>query len=149
MKILLAALLIAGAVQAASAQTMDWRRPHKPKEDPPPIALALDLTFSATFWNEVQVSTMGAVADLTELSRAGCYKLEIIQLVLMSRQGHQPLAKTFEKRRKGAALESIAAGYGLDYDKLYESALAVQEIVDRDYLPRFPEKRPRKERDEW
>lgn len=149
MKVFLALALLCAGLDAASAQSIDWRRPKKGKEDPAPIALALDLAFSTTFWNEVQVSTMGAVSDLSALSRAGFYKLELIQLVLISREGHEALAKTVEKRRKGASLEALAAGRGLSYDKLYESALAVSEIVDRDYLPRFPEKRPRKERDEW
>ena len=149
MKSLLAALVLFGAVSWSSAQGLEWRRPKRQKEDPPPLALALELTFSATFWNEVHISTMGAVADVADLVRAGCYKLEVIQLVLMSQQGHQPLKKTFEKRKKGAELESLAAEYRLDYGRLYEQALAIQEIVDKRYLPRFPEKRPRKERDEW
>ena len=45
-------------------------------------------------------------------------------------------------------LRSLAVSSGVDYDALYESALAIQEIVDRDYLPRFPERPARKESDE-
>ena len=38
----------------------------------------------------------------------------------------------------------------LDYDRVHEAALAVEETVDREYLPRFPEKIPRRKRsDSW
>lgn len=108
-----------------------------------PVALALDLAFGATVWAQVQVSTNGPVADLTALVRRGHYKLEIIEMILMSVRGGRPLKETVERRRKGAKLEKIALDYHLDYDKVHEAGLAVQEIVDRDYLPRFPETRPR------
>ena len=149
MRAFLAGLLVCVCVSSASAQTLEKRRRRKGGDEPPPLALALNLAFSATFWNEVQVSTMGAVSDLGDLIGAGYYKLEIIQLVLMSREGRRPLKETVEKRRKGARLEALAAEYRLEYDKLYESALAVEEIVDRQYLPRLPEKRRRRERDDW
>jgi hypothetical protein len=153
MRILLALALVSAAASTASAQQMrEWssrRRNPAPKEEPAPVALALNLTFSTTFWQEVQISTMGPVSDLSRLSKQGFYKLEIIQLLLMSHEGHQALGKTVAKRKKGAALADIAADYHLEYDKLYESALAVQEIVDKQYLPLFPEKRPKKEKEEW
>ena len=123
-------------------------KPRKPKEAPPPLALALDLAFGATLWTEVKVSTHGPVADMTKLIKEGYYKLEIIELVLMSSQGRRPLKETLKKRKEGARLSEIAVQYRLDYDKVYESALAVQEIVDREYLPRFPERRLSPERED-
>lgn len=152
MRIFFAALILLGAAGPARAQQMrEYYRRKKPAalEEPAPVALALNLTFSTTFWQEVQVSTMGPVVDLSRLNKQGYYKLEIIELLLMSREGHQPLSSTVEKRKKGARLSDIAADYHLSYDKLYESALAVQEIVDKNYLPLFPEKRPRQEKEEW
>jgi hypothetical protein len=152
-KIFVIAFLLACAAVPASAQYyMDQGpRPRRSKDAPQsaPLALALDLAFGATFWNAVQVSTMGPVNDVSQLVREGYYKLEIIQLVMISQQGHQPLKKTVEKRKKGAELSKIAAESNIDYDELYESALAVEDVVDKQYLPRFPEKPPRKERDEW
>lgn len=117
----------------------------KEKEEPAPLALALNLAFGATIWAEVKISTNGPIVDMTKLVKEGYYKLELIQLILMSAEGRHPLKDTLKKRKKGEKLSRIAADYHLDYDKLYESALAVEELVDRDYLPRFPEKRPRKE----
>lgn len=118
------------------------------KSEAPPVALALDLAFGATVWAEVRISTMGPIHEMTRLTRQGHYKLEIIQLVLLSAKGHKTLRQTVEKRKKGAKLSAIAKDYKLDYDELYESALAVQEILDRQYLPRFPERRLRREDEE-
>ncbi len=116
--------------------------------DSPPLALALNLTFGANFWREVQVSSSGPVADIADLVRQGYYKLEIIELLLMSQQARVPLAKAVEKRKKGAALAEMAAGYQLVYDQIYEAAVAVEEIVDAEYLPLFPERRQRRWRKE-
>lgn len=145
-------LLLACAVSPARAQRFDEPpRTHRNKDEPPPapLALALNLAFGDTFWNQVQVSTMGPVNDVSLLVREGYYKLEIIQMIMISQKGRQPLRKTVEKRRKGEALSRIAAQANIDYDDLYESALAIQDLVDKQYLPRFPDKPPRKERDEW
>jgi len=113
---------------------------------PEPVAQALDLTFGATVWAQVKISTEGPVVDLSRLVHEGFYKLELIELVLMSAQKGRPLQKTAAKRREGAALAAIARDYGLDYDRVHEAALALQEVVDREYLPRFPEKAPRRKR---
>jgi hypothetical protein len=114
-----------------------------------PLAQALDLALGATVWAQVRISTAGPAADLSRLVRSGFYKLELIQLVLMSAETGKPLQKTVEKRRKGAGLGAIAKDYGLDYDRIYEAALAVQETVDREYLPRFPERAGLKGRPSW
>lgn len=123
-------------------------RKKKAKEEPAPLALALDLAFGATLWAQVRISTAGPVSDLTKLVGSGHYKLELIELVLMSAEGRRALKDTVKKRKEGAKLSEIAKDYRLDYEKIYEAALAVEELVDRDYLPRFPEKRPRKESEE-
>jgi len=52
---------------------------------------------------------------------------------------HKPLKETVESERKGAKRRMLAAGYGLDYNQLYEASLAVEELVRQEYLPRFPE----------
>lgn len=114
------------------------------KDEPTAIAQAVTLAFGATVWADVKISTMGSVVDLSRLNHDGFYKLELIQLVLLSAEGGQTLAQTVAKRRKGERLSHIAFDYNLDYDRLYEQALAVQDFVDELYLPRFPEKRLRK-----
>ena len=158
----LLALLLAAAAAPARAQVpmaADNRadealveataKPKKAREEPAaPVARALQLAFGATFFAEVQVSTNGAVVDLSRLSREGFYKLELIQLLMLSAKTRTPLAALADRRRKGEPLRDLAFKSGMDYDKLYDASLAVQEIVDRDYLPRFPQRRPRKERDE-
>lgn len=128
-----------------------WALHKNAKEDlsPEPLAQALDLAFGAAVWARVQISTAGPVLELSRLVRGGFYKLELIELVLMSAQTGQPLHRAVARRRKGAKLSAIAKDYGLDYDRLYDSALAVQEVVDREYLPRFPEKTPRRGRRTW
>ena len=126
--------------------------PPKPKtklrQEAPPVALALDLAFGATIWAQVAVSTAGPIIDLSRMVREGYYKLEIIQLVLISAQAGRPLKEVLEKRKKGAKLARLAADYKLDYDKLYESALAIEELVDKEYLPRFPERKLKRDRDD-
>lgn len=114
------------------------------KDEPAAVAQAVELAFGTTVWADVKISTMGPVVDLSRLYHDGFYKLELIQLVLMSAQANQTLAQTVAKRRKGERLSNIAFDYDLDYDALYEQALAVQDFVDELYLPRFPEKRLRK-----
>lgn len=107
------------------------------KRAAPPIALALDMAFGPTVWTQVQLSTAGPVVEMSKLVREGYYKLELIELILMSAQAGQPLKKTLEKRKKGEKLSQIALDYRLDYDKVYESALIVQGLIDKEYLPRI------------
>ncbi len=126
----------------------DAGRHRPPRQDPAPVAQAIELAFGATVWAQVQVSTMGAVVDLSRLYRDGFYKLELIELVLMSAESRKTLAATVQKRRKGERLSRLALDYGLDFDRLEEQALRIQDVVDRLYLPRFPAKKPKRERED-
>lgn len=116
-----------------------------PADIPAPNAQAIALAFSSTFFHEVQVSTMGAVVDLSRLSYRGFYKLELIELLLLSSRAKKPFPALAERRAKGEALRALAVSHGVDYDRLYDAAVAVEEIVDRDYLPRFKRRQLRKE----
>src|SRR5947208_3436192 len=73
----------------------------KQKGEAAPLAQALDLAFGATTWGQIKISTAGPAVEVTRLVREGYYKLEIIQLVLMSAQGRKTFAETVEKRKKG------------------------------------------------
>lgn len=112
---------------------------------PAPVAQALELALGATVWARVQVSTMGPVVDLTRLSDAGYYKRELIVVVLICAEKGKPLKEAVQRRDKGASLRELAAGYGVDYDRVFDAALAVEELVDEHYLPRFPERHKRRE----
>lgn len=138
-------LLVAAAASAESASVSTGTL--APPEPPPrvaPVALALDLALGPTIWARVEVSTSGQVVDITRLVGQGFYKLEIIQLVLISAEAKVPLKKTVERRKKGAKLSEIAAEYKIEYAPLYERALGVQEILDSEYLPRLYRKKARK-----
>ena len=141
MKALLAFTALLAASPAA-AQTL------APRRDAAPVALAVEKAFGPAFWAEVKLSTSGPVADMTRLSRQGFYKVELIELVLLSARSLRPLKTLAEKRRKGASLSELALSHRQDPERLHGTALAVAEIVDRDYLPRWPERRLRYERDE-
>lgn len=114
----------------------------------PPVALAVESVFGPEFWAKVRVSSAGAVIDLSRMAREGCYKLEIIQLALISAESGRGLKAVLEDRKDGAKLSEIAKKSKLDYDRIYERALAVEAIVDREYLPRFPERRARRKDDQ-
>jgi hypothetical protein len=118
----------------------------KLKDEPVDYAQAISLTFGATFFAEVHVSTAGAVMDLSRLAHDGFYKRELVELLLMSAKSGKPLAELAARRKKGEALRAMAASLKLDYDALYGAALAIEKTVDEDYLPRFPERRSRPER---
>lgn len=158
-----AVLAVLGLAAAARAQTASQspaeplhresfadagRQLHGAKERPQAVAQAVELAFGATTWAQIHISTMGPVMDLTRLYDQGYYKLELIELVLMSARAQKTLAQTVAKRRTGERLSRIAFDYGLDYDRLYEQALRVQDVVDRVYLPRFPQRKPRPPRDD-
>jgi hypothetical protein len=113
----------------------------------PAVAAAVENAFGPEFWTKVSVSSAGPAADLGRMAREGCYKLEIIQLLLLAVESGKGLKDVLAKRKEGGKLPALAKGYGLDYDRLYEEALAVEEIVDRDYLPRYPERRARRKDD--
>jgi len=158
MTAIFAALWLTAAVPAAAQTDLsfgpspDWlagAQKDQERPEPEPLAQALDLAFGATVWARVKISTAGPVSDLTKLVAGGFYKLELIELVLICAETGRPLQKAVAKRRKGAKLAAIARDYGLDYDRIYESALAVQEVVDREYLPRFPERQRRRGRRPW
>ena len=119
-----------------------------PRDEPRPMAQAISLAFGATFFVEVRISTMGAVTDLSRLAADGFYKRELITLLLIAGKGKAPLADLAARRRKGEPLRKLAEASGLDFDAVYESALAVEKDVDRRYLKLFPERRPRRGRDE-
>lgn len=137
--LLLAALGLAAVCPARAAEPLDGAAP---------LAKAIEKAFGPDAWAEVKVSTNGPAADLTRLVKEGFYKREMIELILMSSRSGKPLKDLAKKRKKGETLTAIAAGCRLDHDRVYGAALAVEEIVDRDYLPRFPEKRPRIVREE-
>lgn len=117
------------------------------RDEPVDYAQAISLAFGATFFTQVQVSTSGAVVDLSRLARQGFYKRELIELLLMSAKSRKPLRELAELRaKKKKSLRDIASSSGVDYDAVYEAALRIETTVDQDYLPRFPERRPRPER---
>ncbi|MBI5208952.1 MAG: hypothetical protein HY927_03160 [Elusimicrobia bacterium] len=123
------------------------RKAKKDARRSPPMALAVESVFGPEFWTKVGVSSAGPTADLSRMVREGCYKLEILQLLMMSAESGRGLDAVLERRKKRAKLPAMAADLGLDYARLYEGALAVSEIVDREYLPRHPERRARKGRE--
>ena len=151
---LLAGLWLAAAAPAAAQDvslgpSQDlWASSRNQPEtlEPEPVAQALDLAFGATVWAQVRISTNGPVVDLSRLVRGGFYKLELIDMVLICAEAGRPLQKAVQLRRKGTTLAAIAKDYGLDYDRVHVAALGVEEVVDREYLPRFPEKIPRRKR---
>ena len=113
-----------------------YKRKHQ-RHAAEPTALALDMAFGEGVWSKVHTSTSGAVVDLSRLVRQGFYKLELIQVVMISLEAKVPLREVAAKRKKGAELAELAKEYKLDHDRLYEAALAMEEIVDREYWPRF------------
>lgn len=137
---------------ASSAAAMDsLAKPEvdgAPARPLAPVARAVELAFGATTWAVVRVSTAGAAADLSRYSSQGFYKRELIELVLMSAEARRQLSVAVEKRKQGARLADIALEYNVDYGRIVERALAIEDVVDRVYLPMFPERRPRKEREE-
>jgi hypothetical protein len=151
MRLVLTAFLLAAAPCAqAQGPTPGAELPEPPAPQPSsyvraaPLGLALELALGTSVWAQVQVSTEGPAGDVTKLVREGFYKLEVIELVLMSAKSRQPLKVLAEKRRKGARLADIATGLRIDYDELYEEALAVEEVCDREYLPRLYRRKNRK-----
>ena len=146
---LLLALMWAAPAQAAPAEPAAvFSDERKSKDEPVAAAQAITLAFGATFFAEVKISTAGPVTDLSRLAHEGFYKRELITLLLLSAKAKKPLQDSVALRKKGKTLRAIALSYALDYDGIYEAALAVEELVDRAYLPRFPERRPRKEKDQ-
>jgi hypothetical protein len=153
MKTLIALLLLTSA-GAASAQMVDGsqlfpeaRREKKAKDEPAAVAQAVELAFGATTWAQVLVSTAGPVIELSRLVREGFYKRELITLTLIAAKSKTPLFELVAARRKKAALSELSFSRGLDYDAIYESALAVEAIVDKQYLKRFPQRGPGRPRD--
>ncbi len=146
----LAALLAtSAAAQLDETQLFEtMRHSRKPKDEPQAIAQAIAMAFSSATWTAIKISTSGAVIDLSRLAREGYYKRELITLVVTAARAKKPLQELVAERRKGASLERIAQSRGLDYDQVYDSALAIEEIVDKEYLPRFPQRGPRRARDD-
>lgn len=125
-----------------SPDSLGLGRPQRRAARIPPVAAALDRVFGPEAWTAVQISTAGPAAEMAQLSRDGYYKRELIELVLIAAAARRPLSSVLEKRRKEEPLSLIAGGFGLDYESLHEEALAVEEIMDREYLPRYENQRP-------
>lgn len=131
-------LILAGAApagaQVVAPDPTFLERPRKTLTKPTPLALSIALSFDAETWRAVEVSTAGAVVPAAELARhmnAGLYRLELLQLVLMAREGGASLETLVKRRAKGEALRDIAKSLSVEYDRLYDRALEKAEAVER------------------
>lgn len=148
---LLLLLFCASAARAQLDETELWRavgRAKKPKDEPQAVAQAIDLAFSSATWTAVKLSTSGPVVELSRLAREGFYKRELITLVVTAARAKKPFQELVAKRKKGATLSEISFSCGLDYDAVYESALSIEAIVDKQYLKRFPQRAPKRGRED-
>jgi len=108
--------------------------------DMTPMAMGLSLVFDTTTWSEVKVSTADPARVMAKLLRQGCYRLEIIQLVLMARGSGKALAELTAKRKDGkTTLRDLSRELGIDYDPLVERArvLAAQVEAEMEYVSRI------------
>lgn len=99
-----------------------------------PLALAASLAFDTTTWASVGVSSVPA-KDLSALLKRGYYKLELLQAVLVASRAKVPLKDVTAAHDKGQALREVAQAKGLDFDSVYEEALAIDKRVIDELLP--------------
>ena len=76
--------------QATDEPSAVFSLSDKPRDQPVRYAQAIVLSFGTTFFNEVKISTNGAVVDLSRLAHEGFYKRELITLLLVSAKGGKP-----------------------------------------------------------
>jgi len=125
--------------EPAKTQEFPSKPHHSAREEDEPVALALNLAVGATVWSEVKVSTAGSLGDLNLLVHEGFYKRELIELVVISVDARRPLRDIVDRRRKGLRLATIAREAGLDASAVERQALGIEDVLDRDYLKRFPD----------
>ncbi len=117
-----------------------YRARRVPHQTPAhPIAMALEDLFGERLWESVEISTNGPAFDISHVMRRGYYKLEVIQLILMSVEAELTLAHAFKRREKGVPLSELAGSLGLDFEDIYEKSLAVQKRLDEEFLPWYRE----------
>lgn len=103
---------------------------REPRPEVLPMPQALVLAFGPQALASVGLSTAPA-RDLTHLAYRGFYKLELIQLILMSRGSAKPFKEIVKTREEGKSLEAMAGSLKLDYAGLYEEALGIDAEVER------------------
>ena len=109
---------------------------EKKKTEPTlvPLGLATSLVFDTTTWVAVGAST-APVQELSDLLRRGYYKFELIELVLVAQRGSTPLKELVKARDKGKALRELAVERSVDFDAVYEDALALDARLTGRILP--------------
>ncbi len=113
------------------------RAPQSQQQAPPavtPLGLALSLSFDATTWAAIEVSSAPARV-LSEMLRQGYYKLELLQMVLMARRGAGTFKQVQQERGKGRRLREIAESKQVDFDAVYEESLALDARLTARLLP--------------
>lgn len=98
-----------------------------------PLALATSLAFDTTAWLELQVSSVTPAFDLSGILRRGTYKLELFQLIILSRRSGVSLKKLIEAREKGKSLRSLAEEHQTDYDWVYDESLEMGKRIETFY----------------
>ncbi|MEE8425185.1 MAG: hypothetical protein V3S11_05125 [Elusimicrobiota bacterium] len=97
-----------------------------------PMALAITLVFDSSTWSAIGVSTAAPVGEIASLLGAGYYRLELLQLILMAdRSGKHISLLTADRVKEKKSLRDIAKELGLEYDSLYDEAVARSREVDR------------------
>ncbi|MBI3550510.1 MAG: hypothetical protein HY078_15845 [Elusimicrobia bacterium] len=142
--LILAAMCAAGSVRAqigvgtgVTPETFGVGAEERKKEALPPVdpvALAASLAFDATTWTQLQVSTT-APQEMTRLLRKGYYRLELVQMTMLAKESSATFKAIEADREKGVKFRDIAAKRGVDYEALYERALAEDRRVEERYLP--------------
>ncbi|MFA6029310.1 MAG: hypothetical protein WC969_05620 [Elusimicrobiota bacterium] len=131
MRLLLGALFLLAAPCAAQ-QSVDFGTAFGPdafgarggveRATAAPVGLALALSYDATTWLRVGISTTSPSGDLEPLVARGFYRLELCQLVRLAEGGGKTLSYLAGRREKGAALRALAGELALDFDKSYDAA---------------------------
>ncbi|MBI4386879.1 MAG: hypothetical protein HY551_05825 [Elusimicrobia bacterium] len=98
-----------------------------------PLALATSLAFDTTAWLELQISSATPAFDLSQMLRRGTYKLELFQLIILSRRSGVSLKKFVEAREKGKSLRSLAEEHQTDYDWVYDESLEMEKRIESFY----------------
>ena len=94
-----------------------------------PLALALSLSYDATTWAQVGVSTAAPAGELSRLVARGFYKLELIEMILIAKGAGKTLFYLSTRRDKGESLRKIAESYSLEFDALYDQSVRDDRLV--------------------
>ncbi|MFH2201865.1 MAG: hypothetical protein ABIJ96_02005 [Elusimicrobiota bacterium] len=121
----------AAPAEEAPVSFFGERKKDPPKPQPTPTTLAISLSFSSATWAAVGISTDAPHVEIARLLHRKRYRFELIQMILLAEAAGKSFDYVDARHDKKMRLRDLAQEFGVDFDSLYERAVAKRREVEK------------------